>query len=33
VSEQNQSPRTAAPELAPESYRDAVAQYFRKLSR
>jgi hypothetical protein len=33
VSEQNQAPRTAASELAPESYRDAVAQYFRKLSR
>jgi hypothetical protein len=33
VYEQMQAPRTGSPEVAPESYRDAVAEYFRKLSR
>jgi hypothetical protein len=31
--QQIQGARTGAPELAPEKYRDAVAEYFRKLSK
>lgn len=33
LSEETQAPRTGSPEVAPESYRDAVAEYFRQLSR
>jgi hypothetical protein len=33
VGQQQAGSRTGAPETAPEKYRDALAEYFRSLSR